>query len=97
MSQRSELVLRGGTILTIDPAHRVLTGDVASVDGVITHVGGAYTPVTPEFSIVASVVTRPIGSFSIGHLLGSILVHPHIVPCSPTTIMNCRHPPGSSP
>ncbi len=52
MSERSELVLRGGTILTIDPAHRVLTGDVASVDGVITHVGGAYTPVTPEFSIV---------------------------------------------
>ena len=48
----SELVLRGGTILTIDPEHRVLVGDVACVDGVITQVGGAYTPVTPDFSII---------------------------------------------
>lgn len=48
----SEVVFRGGTILTIDPQHRVLAGDVASVDGVITHVGGAYTPVTRDYQII---------------------------------------------
>ena len=36
----SETIFRGGTILTIDPNHRVLAGDVASVDGVLVHVGG---------------------------------------------------------
>ena len=48
----SELVFRGGTILTIDPDHRVLAGDVASVDGLITHVGGPYTPKTRDYEIV---------------------------------------------
>jgi len=48
----SEIVFRGGTILTIDPEHRVLAGDVACVDGVITHVGDAYTPQTRDFQIV---------------------------------------------
>jgi cytosine/adenosine deaminase-related metal-dependent hydrolase len=48
----SEVVFRGGTILTIDPDHRVLGGDVAIVDGVITHVGDAYTPQTRDFTIV---------------------------------------------
>ena len=48
----SELVFRGGTILTIDPDHRVLAGDVACVDGAIVHVGGAYTPQTRDFQIV---------------------------------------------
>ena len=47
-----ELVFRGGTILTIDPQHRVLAGDVACIDGAIVHVGGAYTPRMREFQIV---------------------------------------------
>ncbi|MDQ3367677.1 MAG: 5'-deoxyadenosine deaminase [Myxococcota bacterium] len=48
----SELVFRGGTILTIDPEHHVLAGDVACIDGVITHVGGAYTPVSRDYQII---------------------------------------------
>ena len=48
----SETIFRGGTILTIDPAHRVLAGDVACVDGAIVHVGGAYTPTTSDYQIV---------------------------------------------
>jgi cytosine/adenosine deaminase-related metal-dependent hydrolase len=48
----SELVFRGGTILTIDPEHRVLAGDVASVDGALVHVGGDYTPQTRDYQIV---------------------------------------------
>jgi 5-methylthioadenosine/S-adenosylhomocysteine deaminase len=47
-----ELVFRGGTILTIDPAHRVLTGDVACRGGAIVQVGGGYTPVTRDYTIV---------------------------------------------
>lgn len=47
-----ELVFRGGTILTIDPAHRVLTGDVACRGGAIVQVGGDYTPVTRDYAIV---------------------------------------------
>jgi cytosine/adenosine deaminase-related metal-dependent hydrolase len=48
----SETVLRGGTILTIDPQHRVLAGDVASRDGAIVHVGGSYTPQTSDYTIL---------------------------------------------
>jgi cytosine/adenosine deaminase-related metal-dependent hydrolase len=48
----SELILRGGTILTIDPQHRVVAGDVASVDGVLVHVGGDYTPQTRDYQII---------------------------------------------
>ena len=48
----SEVIFRGGTILTIDPQHRVLAGDVASVDGVLVHVGGAYTPQTGDYQII---------------------------------------------
>lgn len=48
----SELLFRGGTILTIDPNHRVLAGDVASVDGTIVHVGGDYTPQTGDYQII---------------------------------------------
>jgi 5-methylthioadenosine/S-adenosylhomocysteine deaminase len=47
-----ETIFRGGTILTIDKQHRVLAGDVASVDGVITHIGGTYTPQTNDYSIL---------------------------------------------
>lgn len=48
----SELILRGGTILTIDPQHRVVAGDVASVDGVLVQVGGDYTPQTGDYQII---------------------------------------------
>ncbi len=48
----SELVLRGGTILTLDPAHRIVTGDLACRDGAIVHVGGDYTPDTSDYQIV---------------------------------------------
>jgi len=48
----SELVLRGGTIVTLDPDHRIVDGDVACVDGALVHVGGAYTPQTTDYQIV---------------------------------------------
>jgi len=48
----SEVIFRGGTVLTIDPQHRVLAGDVASVDGVLVHVGGDYTPQTGDYQVV---------------------------------------------
>ncbi|MGE0551618.1 MAG: 5'-deoxyadenosine deaminase [Kofleriaceae bacterium] len=48
----SELIFRGGTILTIDSQHRVLAGDLACRDGAIVHVGGAYTPQTSDYQIV---------------------------------------------
>ena len=47
-----ELVFRGGTILTVDPEHRVLAGDVACKGGAIVHVGGDYTPTGRDFTIV---------------------------------------------
>ena len=50
----TETIFRGGTILTIDPEHRVLAGDVACLDGVIVHVGGNYTPQTRDYSILDS-------------------------------------------
>jgi 5-methylthioadenosine/S-adenosylhomocysteine deaminase len=48
----TETIFRGGTILTIDPSHRVLAGDVAIVDGVVTHVGGTYTPQSNDYAIL---------------------------------------------
>jgi len=48
----SETVFRGGTILTIDPQHRVLAGDVATKDGTIVHIGGTYTPTTADYTIL---------------------------------------------
>jgi len=47
-----EVVFRGATILTIDAQHRVLAGDVACLDGLLVHVGGAYTPQTSDYDIV---------------------------------------------
>ncbi|HET7501619.1 MAG TPA: 5'-deoxyadenosine deaminase [Kofleriaceae bacterium] len=47
-----ELVFRGGTILTIDAAHRVLAGDVACAGGAIVQVGGDYTPRSRDYTIV---------------------------------------------
>ena len=51
----SETIFRGGTILTIDPQHRVLAGDVATVDGKIVHIGGPYTPQTDDYSILDAI------------------------------------------
>jgi len=48
----SEVVFRGGTILTIDPEHRVLAGDVATQGGAIVQVGGSYTPQTSDYTIL---------------------------------------------
>jgi 5-methylthioadenosine/S-adenosylhomocysteine deaminase len=48
----SEVIFRGGVILTIDAEHHVLAGDVAANDGAIVQVGGAYTPQTRDFDIV---------------------------------------------
>ncbi|HEY4244239.1 MAG TPA: 5'-deoxyadenosine deaminase [Kofleriaceae bacterium] len=48
----TEVIFRGGTILTIDGAHRVLAGDVACIDGAIAQVGGAYTPRSRDYTIV---------------------------------------------
>ena len=47
-----ETIFRSGTILTIDPTNRVLEGDVAMRDGVIVHIGGAYAPTAPGYTIV---------------------------------------------
>jgi cytosine/adenosine deaminase-related metal-dependent hydrolase len=57
----SELIFRGGTILTIDPGHRVVTGDVAAIDGRLVQVGGAYTPTTRDYQILdcAGMVVMP--------------------------------------
>jgi cytosine/adenosine deaminase-related metal-dependent hydrolase len=48
----TETIFRGGTILTIDPEHRVLAGDVATRDGAIVHIGGSYTPQTSDYTIL---------------------------------------------
>ena len=48
----SEVIFRGGTILTVDPASRILTGDVACRDGLIAQVGGDYTPETGDYEII---------------------------------------------
>jgi len=48
----TETIFRGGTILTIDDNHRVLTGDVATRDGAIVQVGGSYTPQTSDYAIL---------------------------------------------
>jgi cytosine/adenosine deaminase-related metal-dependent hydrolase len=48
----AEVVFRDGTILTIDPQHRVVAGDVAMRDGAIVQVGGSYAPQTRDFELV---------------------------------------------
>src|SRR4051812_44195446 len=47
----AEVIFRGGTILTVDPASRVLEGDVACRDGAIVQVGGEYMPQTGDVEI----------------------------------------------
>jgi len=51
-SHKGEIVFRGGTILTIDPDHRVLAGDVAAIDGTLVQIGGDYTPQTHDYQII---------------------------------------------
>ncbi len=48
----SEVVFRGGTIVTVDPAWRVLTGDVVCEGGRITQLGGEGTPRTRDYEIL---------------------------------------------
>ncbi len=48
----SEVILRGGTILTVDPESRVQGGDVACRDGFLVQVGGSYTPETGDYQIL---------------------------------------------
>jgi len=48
----NEVILRGGTIITIDGESRVTTGDVACRDGEIVQVGGDYTPQDRDFEII---------------------------------------------
>lgn len=48
----SEVILRGGTILTVDDAFSISTGDVACKDGELVQVGGDYTPEGSDYSIV---------------------------------------------
>jgi len=48
----SEVVIRGGTILTMDPDGAIERGDVASVDGCLVQVGGSYTPTRSDYEIL---------------------------------------------
>jgi cytosine/adenosine deaminase-related metal-dependent hydrolase len=48
----SELVIRGGVIVTVDPEWSVLEGDVVCLDGVITRVGGTAPPATGDYQII---------------------------------------------
>nr|MBP9089235.1 amidohydrolase family protein [Kofleriaceae bacterium] len=52
MSNRSEIIFRGGTILTVADDHRITTGDVACRDGRLVHVGGDYTPQTSHYDVI---------------------------------------------
>jgi 5-methylthioadenosine/S-adenosylhomocysteine deaminase len=47
-----EVILRGGTILTVDAGSRVVAGDVASRDGVLVQVGGDYTPEGGDYEVI---------------------------------------------
>ncbi|HKE20044.1 MAG TPA: 5'-deoxyadenosine deaminase [Kofleriaceae bacterium] len=47
-----EIILRGGTILTVDADSRVESGDVACRDGLLVQVGGSYTPETGDYEII---------------------------------------------
>ncbi len=48
----SELIFRGGTIVTVDDDHRVVDGDLAIEDGVIVQVGGRYHPRGRDYDII---------------------------------------------
>lgn len=48
----SEVILRGGTIVTVDTSFHIASGDVAAKDGVLVQVGGTYTPATRDYEII---------------------------------------------
>ncbi len=48
----SEVIFRGGTILTVDDEFSIVRGDLACRDGLIVQVGGDYTPQTSDYSII---------------------------------------------
>jgi 5-methylthioadenosine/S-adenosylhomocysteine deaminase len=49
---RSEVIFRGGTIVTVDAAGSIATGDVACRDGIIVQVGGDYMPQSSRYDII---------------------------------------------
>lgn len=48
----SEVIFRGGTILTMDDDFSIAKGDVACRDGVLVQVGGEYTPQDSDYSVL---------------------------------------------
>lgn len=48
----SEVIVRGGTILTMDDEFSIVKGDVACRDGVLVQVGGHYTPQDADYSVL---------------------------------------------
>lgn len=48
----SEVIIRGGTIVTMDPEWRLLEGDVHARDGRIIQVGGAAVPTGRDYEIL---------------------------------------------
>jgi cytosine/adenosine deaminase-related metal-dependent hydrolase len=48
----AEVILRGGTILTLDAEDRIATGDVACADGRLVQVGGQYVPRGRDYDIL---------------------------------------------
>lgn len=47
-----EVIIRGGTILTLDDEYSLQTGDVACSDGRLVQVGGTYTPTERDYEIL---------------------------------------------
>ncbi len=50
----AEVIVRGGTILTVDGTSRVLAGDVHAVDGRLVQVGGDATPRGRDFVVLGA-------------------------------------------
>jgi 5-methylthioadenosine/S-adenosylhomocysteine deaminase len=48
----AEVILRGGTIVTVDAGSRVLAGDVHAVDGRLVQVGGDAVPRSRDFVVL---------------------------------------------
>ncbi len=48
----AEVIIRGGTIVTMDPQWSLETGDVACRDGELVQVGGRYVPQEHEYEIL---------------------------------------------
>lgn len=48
----SDIVIRGGTIVTVDDASTILDGDVVCRDGLIASVGGAATPEQDDYEVL---------------------------------------------